>query len=275
MAEKLKLGIGQMTTTDSIQKNTEVMIQLMQSQGPVDLWSFPENCLFYRADSLDPIAKIKISDASISQLQMTVDELNCDVHLGSVPLTKAEGLFNSTIWLSPRREPQIVYDKIHLFDVDVGGTKLRESDAFTPGHRPHIVDFKGWKIGLSICYDLRFSDLYHRYARANVDLILVPSAFLVETGKVHWEILLRARAIESQCFVAAAAQSGEHQFSNGKKRRTYGNSMCVHPWGNILWRSEKEGIDSYVVEMDKGEIEKVRSQIPMPNHRRLHRSENS
>src|SRR5690606_21217857 len=120
------------------------------------------------------------------------------VILGSVPWKEAAGVFNAMLWISPRGEIRIPYKKTHLFDVDVEGHKpVRESDDFVHGEGPQVIHVEGWKIGLSICYDLRFAELYISYSRIPVDMILIPSAFLVPTGEAHWHILNRARAIES------------------------------------------------------------------------------
>ena len=134
------------------------------------------------------------------------------------------------------------------------------------GSKTKIIELDGWKIGLSICYDLRFAELFLAYRQAGVDLILIPSAFTVPTGRAHWEILLRARAIESQCYVAAAAQAGDHEGA----RSTYGHSMIIGPWGQILSQRTTEDQPRILgVRLDRSEIEKVRQQIPMASHVRL------
>jgi predicted amidohydrolase len=124
-------------------------------------------------------------------------------------------------------------------------------------------------MGLSICYDLRFSELYNFYARKNVDLILIPAAFLVPTGKMHWNILIKARAIESQCFVAAAAQSGGHKNSRGDRRETFGNSLVIDPWGAEMLCLGDKGSRVGVVVLNPDKIEVARRQIPMSKHRRF------
>ncbi|NJM10425.1 MAG: hypothetical protein HC883_06135 [Bdellovibrionaceae bacterium] len=174
---------------------------------------------------------------------------------------------NSTILFEAGKGPRVVYTKVHLFDVDVeGAPPVRESELFVNGDHPAILDFHGWKIGLSICYDLRFAELYLNYAQA-VDLILVPSAFLVPTGEAHWHTLLRARAIEAQAYVAAPAQGGEHG-SGDQFRSTYGHSLVVDPWGRVVVDMKLEtGLQT--VELVREAIEKVRRQIPMKSHRRL------
>jgi deaminated glutathione amidase len=192
----------------------------------------------------------------------------CEILVGSVPFKESGFISNATVRVTANAV-SCVYRKIHLFDVDVkGAPPVRESDNFKHGTATNIIEIKGWKIGLTICYDLRFSELFAKYARAGVHLILVPSAFLVPTGKAHWHILLRARAIESQAFVVAAAQSGTHK-SGKLKRQTYGHSLVVEPWGQILRESKKAGPDAFVVELDPTALTRVREQIPMADHRRL------
>jgi deaminated glutathione amidase len=187
-------------------------------------------------------------------------------------LTMGGRLSNATVWIDPSGDIKIKYRKIHLFDVDVEGQKpIRESDHFAPGYRPEIIEIGGWRIGLTICYDLRFADLFLAYAREAVDLVLVPSAFLVPTGRAHWETLLRARAIESQLYVAAAAQSGEHASAIGDaKRYTYGRSLVVDPWGGIMAeaKTEASGVQVLTSLLRQSELAKVRAQIPMASHRK-------
>jgi predicted amidohydrolase len=188
----------------------------------------------------------------------------------TTPLKLGDKFSNSTVFLNPNVDPHVVYSKIHLFDVDVeGAPPVRESDHFVNGSGPALIDFRGWKLGLSICYDLRFPELYLNYAQ-KADLILVPSAFLVPTGEAHWHVLLRARAIESQCYVAAPAQSGEHvsHLDSGQVRKTYGHSLIVDPWGRAL-EEMASGLDIRTVELSRTPIEKARRQIPMKAHRRL------
>jgi nitrilase len=188
--------------------------------------------------------------------------------IGSIPFDGGAKPFNATVFLRPGQKPEVVYRKIHLFDVDVpGAPAVRESETFSFGPEVAIVEWRGWKIGLSICYDVRFAELYRHYGRKHVDLILIPSAFLVPTGQAHWDILVRSRAIENQCFVVAAAQSGEHVSASGEKRHTYGHSMVVGPWGE----KEVELMDDQtwgIARLEKSALEKTRARIPMDDHRR-------
>lgn len=157
------------------------------------------------------------------------------------------------------------YRKVHLFDVDVGdGQTYRESAAVTPGDAPVAVDVGPARVGLSICYDLRFPELYRRLVDLGAQVLTVPAAFTLATGKDHWHVLLRARAIESQCYVVAAAQWGKHP----KGRMTYGKSLVVDPWGDVVAQApEGEGVVTATLDLDR--VAQVRASLPSLRHRRL------
>lgn len=158
------------------------------------------------------------------------------------------------------------YDKIHLFDVEVSDKQARyaESDSFEPGDVPICVDTDCGRLGLSICYDIRFPELYRHYFSQQVDLVTVPAAFTKVTGQAHWEVLLRARAIENQCYVIGAGQGGVHN----ERRETFGHSMIVDPWGRVLdVLPGGEGV--VVADMDKGGLQDIRQRMPVFKHQRL------
>ena len=157
---------------------------------------------------------------------------------------------------------------MHLFDVDVKGhVAVKESEDYQRGLKPCVKNFLDWKIGLSICYDLRFSELYSYYASKQVDLIVVPSAFLVPTGRAHWHVLLRARAIECQAYVVAPAQCGAHMGLNKDKRYSFGHSLIIDPWGEIVCEAGGAIPEVLQADLDKASILRVREQIPMQQHR--------
>jgi predicted amidohydrolase len=172
---------------------------------------------------------------------------------------------NACVVFSPEGELAAVYRKIHLFDVDLSdGATYRESRHTTPGQEPCVVDLGGVTTGLSVCYDLRFPELYRRLADLGAACAVVPAAFTLLTGKDHWHVLLRARAIESQMYVVAAAQWGKHPGD----RRTFGKSCIVDPWGEIIAQaSEGEGLAVAPVELDR--VASVREKLPALRHRRL------
>lgn len=190
------------------------------------------------------------------------------VHLGSLAVQAGDGRFaNRGLVIDPAGEVRARYDKIHLFDVDLPtGERWRESAAYCPGEQVTLVNGTPvGMLGLTICYDLRFPALFARLAEAGADTIAVPAAFTVPTGTAHWHILLRARAIEAGLFVVAAAQGGEHE----DKRRTYGHSLVVDPWGRqLLDMGEGDRPRLAFAEIDLDRIAEVRAQIPALAHRR-------
>lgn len=270
---RLKVAVCQMTSVDQIEVNRDSILSRLEhlETEPPDLVCFPENVLYMRVREGDRIPGIDLSHPVLREIASWAKANGSAVHLGSVPIARDGQLYNSSVFVEPDGSIRDSYQKIHLFDVDVEGHKpVRESDAFAHGDDVSVLNLKGWRIGSSICYDLRFSELYSRYAKLEVDVILVPSAFLVPTGKAHWHVLTRARAIETQAYVLAAAQGGVHQGVGGGSRATYGHSLIVDPWGVVLEESPESETDSVLMAtLDRDRIAKVRAQIPMKNHRRL------
>ena len=173
--------------------------------------------------------------------------------------------YNACVAVDPSGRVRAVYRKIHLFDVEVGdGQTYRESSSTSAGEEPVLLEALGRRIGLSVCYDLRFPELYRSLSAQGAELLVVPAAFTLMTGKDHWQVLLRARAIENQSWVVAAAQWGEHPGG----RRTFGKSCIVDPWGEIVAQAS-EGVGVVVAEVDPTMTERVRSTLPALQHRRL------
>jgi predicted amidohydrolase len=187
------------------------------------------------------------------------------VHLGSLAVRIEGGkLANRSYLLSDGGQIRASYDKIHLFDVDLAtGESWRESALYAPGGRTVVADSPVGRLGLSICYDLRFPDLYRALTDAGAQTLAIPAAFTVPTGRAHWHVLLRARAIEAGVFVVAAAQSGRHEDG----RDTYGHSLVVGPWGEVLLDMGEGGGVGFA-ELDLGEIDAVRARLPALRHRR-------
>jgi predicted amidohydrolase len=188
------------------------------------------------------------------------------LHLGSLAVLTDGGQFaNRAFVIDPRGEIRARYDKIHLFDVDLPtGESWRESAIYRPGEEAVVVEGTPvGTLGLTICYDLRFPALFARLAEAGADVIAVPAAFTVPTGRAHWQVLLRARAIEAGAFVVAAAQSGSHEDG----RQTYGHSLVVDPWGDVVL-DMGEGVHVAFADIDLARIIDVRRRIPALNHRR-------
>jgi predicted amidohydrolase len=265
----MRVHVVQLCSTNDKSKNLKLLLEHLNSLSlqPNDLICLPENSLFMRATREDPVDFFKIDDPEIFALSNWCKQKNVSLHLGAIPLQTNTKVYNSSLRILADGSIVNDYQKIHLFDVDVTGQKsIRESDTFTAGVKASIFTHNDWKVGQTICYDLRFSALYMKYAEAHVDAILVPSSFLYVTGKAHWEILLRARAIETQAYIIAPAQGGVHMGLH----RTWGRSMVVDPWGEIVAEitTESQVPQSILVEIDKGKILSTRSQIPLHNHRK-------
>jgi len=187
---------------------------------------------------------------------------------GTLPMkASVEGKIRASCWVYNDQGESIVrYDKIHLFDVNVPGTdeSYQESDTIEAGQDSLLIDTPFGKLGIAICYDLRFPELFRQLLDKGMEMLAVPSAFTAETGADHWELLVRARAVENQCYVIAANQGGKHQ--NG--RETYGDSMIVDPWGNILSRLAK-GSGVVCADIDLERMNKIRGFFPAVDHRKM------
>lgn len=274
-APELSVAVCQLTSVDDFAANQAQILKLLATLEavPPDLVCFPENALFFRMREGTRVPGLDVGHEAIRSISAWAKKFAAVVHLGSVPLLRDGRLYNSSLVLTSDGAVHDNYQKIHLFDVDVEGVKPhRESDTFAHGSRPAVFSVKGWKIGSTICYDLRFSELFLHYAKLEVDALLIPSAFLVPTGQAHWEVMTRARAIECQAYVLAAAQGEKHQGVEGGSRSTYGHSMIIDPWGVVL----AEVLDGFREEqrvlratLSRERIAKVRAQIPMKSHRRL------
>jgi predicted amidohydrolase len=206
------------------------------------------------------------SDPVLKAVREAAGRLGLWVHLGSLALRGGPGgrLVNRAFVIDDQGAIRARYDKIHLFDVDLPtGESWRESAAYAPGTQSAVVDTPVGRLGLSICYDIRFPDLYRSLTDAGATVLAVPAAFTVPTGQAHWHILLRARAIEAGVFVVAAAQVGRH--ADG--RETFGHSLVVDPWGTILLDMETEqGVGFAEIELER--VAEVRRRLPAIEHRR-------
>ncbi len=259
-----------MTSTDDVDAN------LKAARGWVDeavasgaeLIALPENFAYMRHEG-DPIACSQDLDGPIvAALRDAAAHHGVWLLGGSFPeRIPGEGrVHNTSVAVRPDGELAAVYRKIHLFDVDLrdrGGKRYGESATFAPGSALSLVDTPFGGVGLSICYDLRFPELYRALCARGARWLAVPSAFARETGKDHWEVLLRARAIENQCFVLAAAQCGEH----GGGRASYGRSMVIDPWGLVLAQAADRPGPIYA-ECDLEAQGRLRESLPALDHRR-------
>ncbi|MFG1190642.1 carbon-nitrogen hydrolase family protein [Xanthobacter flavus] len=207
------------------------------------------------------------NDATLAALRQLTRELGITLHIGSLALKVSDAkAVNRGFVIDPDGEITGRYDKIHMFDVDLGnGESYRESNAYRPGERAILTDVDGIRLGMTICYDLRFPSLYRALAEGGAKVLTVPSAFTRPTGEAHWHVLLRARAIENGAYVLAAAQGGRHE--NG--RETYGHSLVVDPWGRVI---AEGGTDPGVIlaEIDMAEVAAARARVPsLANGRRF------
>ncbi|TAK47451.1 MAG: carbon-nitrogen hydrolase family protein [Xanthobacteraceae bacterium] len=204
-------------------------------------------------------------DPSLAALRELARELAIHLHIGSLALRASpQRAVNRSFLIGPDGAVIARYDKIHMFDVDLaGGESYRESASFQPGERAVIADLPWGRVGLSICYDLRFPALYRALAEAGAAFLTVPSAFTRQTGEAHWHTLIKARAIETGCYVFAAAQGGRHDGG----RETYGHSLIVDPWGVVVAEGGTEpGL--VVAKIDPARVDQVRQRIPSLQHGR-------
>lgn len=209
-------------------------------------------------------------DATLARMRAVAEDLGVWLLLGSLLLKAEDGarFVNRSLLLGPDGGIAARYDKIHMFDVALeGGESYRESAAFRPGDRAVLAEADGVRLGMTVCYDLRFPRLFRALAQAGAEVLAVPSAFTVPTGSAHWHALLRARAIECGAYVLAPAQSGLHDASAGKPRRTYGHSLAVSPWGEVL-ADAGEGTGVSFVEIDRAQVARAREMVPSLRHDR-------
>jgi len=206
-------------------------------------------------------------DPALAAVREAAREAGIWVHLGSLALLGGEGgrLVNRGFVIDHSGAVRARYEKIHLFDVDLAtGESWRESAAYAPGERAVVAGTPLGPLGLSICYDLRFSALFAALSGVGATMLSIPAAFTVPTGEAHWHVLIRARAIESACFAIAAAQCGRHEDG----RRTYGHSLVVDPWGRVLLDMGSAERELGFAELDLGQIEEIRGRLPVHRHRR-------
>ena len=205
------------------------------------------------------------SDASLASLRELARKFGIYVHIGSLAIKiSPDRAANRSFLVDPKGDIIARYDKIHMFDVDLAdGESYREFRNYRPGELAVLADIPWGRLGLTVCYDLRFPALYRALAEAGATLLAIPSAFTKQTGEAHWHVLIRARAIENGCFVFAAAQGGKHE--NG--RDTYGHSLIVDPWGRIIAEGDTEP-GFVMAEVDPTEVAKARARIPSLQHGR-------
>ena len=265
----MKIAALQMVSTTNVDQNCATAARLIAqaARAGAELVALPEYfCVMGRSER-DKLAVAETpGDGPIqSMLGDAAREHRVWVIGGTVPLRSADPqrVLNSNGVYAPDGTLAARYDKIHLFRYDNGRERYDEGASILGGNVPTALQAGGLRVGLSVCYDLRFPELYRELMHPPCDLLSVPAAFTYTTGMAHWELLLRARAVENQCYVIAAAQGGTHE--NG--RRTWGHSMVIDPWGQVL-AVQPEGEGVVLAELDLERIAAVRTQLPALEHRR-------
>jgi deaminated glutathione amidase len=258
----------QITSTDNVADNlarAERLVIQAARQG-ASLVALPENFAYLRSEA-EAIEYRQPPDGElVSWMRELATRFEIYLLAGSFPEAKdAEKVYNTSLLFSPKGERLAQYRKIHLFDATLpDGTVLTESRFVEPGNEVVTATINGHKAGLTICYDLRFSELYRRLAAIGSEIIFVPSAFTVQTGRDHWETLLRARAIENQVYIIAPAQFGQHN----PRRASYGRSLIIDPWGTVVAKApDRECV--IMGEIDFDYLQRIRSLMPCHRHIKL------
>lgn len=265
----MKIGLAQLTSgIDPAANSATIVAAVAESAAAGATMLFtPEMSGLVDRDRARASAVLRSEDEDIvlAAVRAAAAEHGVWVHLGSLAVLAPDGrLANRAFVIDDAGVIRARYDKLHLFDVDLPtGESWRESAAYAPGAGAVVVDTPVGALGLSICYDLRFADLYRALSDAGAIVLTVPAAFTQPTGTAHWHVLLRARAIEAGAYVVAAAQTGTHQDG----RATYGHSLVIDPWGEVLLDMGEAGGIGYA-EIDPARVADVRARVPVLTHRR-------
>jgi len=270
MATMVRVGLVQLRSGTDPAANLATIARLVRqaADAGASYVLTPEMSLAFAGDrtELERIATKAPGESALAELGMIAAGRGIHLHVGSLAVALPDGQFaNRALLFAPDGRIAASYDKIHLFDADPPGDRpYRESATYRGGDRAVVVDAGGFRLGLSICYDLRFASLFATLAEAGAEAIAVPAAFTMPTGKAHWHGLLSARAIETGAFILAAAQGGSHE--NG--RMTYGHSLVVDPWGRVL--AEKTDTEPGVIfaDLDLGAVAEARQRLPALANRR-------
>ena len=275
-SETFRVACAQMRSGRTVADNIAAAEALIReaAAGGARYVLTPEMTNLLERDRAAVLAKVasEADDTTLTRLSALAAELGIVVHVGSLAIHTPEGLANRAFVIGPDGAVIAKYDKIHMFDVDLAnGESWRESNTYQPGEQAVVVDLPGsgdagadLRLGLAICYDLRFPQLFRALAKAGSGLLAVPAAFTRQTGEAHWHVLLRARAIECGAYVVAAAQGGTHEDG----RETYGHSLIVDPWGVVV---AEAGTEPGVIfaDIDPAKVAEARSRIPALKNDRL------
>lgn len=267
--EKFKLALVQMNSGNDLAANVAALSRSLEEAhaAGAKLIATPENTGLLGADTADTLAKAQPEETHpvLELARSFARERGVWILIGSVHVRAgAERCRNRSYLIAASGEIVAYYDKIHMFDARLAHGEYRESATFVPGERAVVADTPWGKLGMTICYDVRFAQLYRKLAQAGASMLSVPAAFTVPTGQAHWHVLLRARAIEHGCYVIAPAQVGLH--ANG--RHTYGHSLIVAPWGEVLADAGDAGPSVVLAEIDPEAVQKAREALPSLRHDR-------
>ena len=269
----MRAALLQLTASDAPAENlatTAAMVRAAAADG-AEFVLTPEvtNCVSASRTRQNEVLRPEAEDPTLAGLREEAARAGIWLLIGSLALrTEEERFANRSFLISPDGGIAAWYDKIHMFDVEVSETETyRESAGYRPGDRLVTAEAMGTVLGLTVCYDVRFPHLYRALAKAGAEILTVPSAFSPGTGPMHWEPLLRARAIETGAWVLAPAQTGEHRVTRGRARKTYGHSMAVAPWGEVVADAGTEpGIT--MVDVDLARVAEARRKVPSLTHDR-------
>ena len=265
----MRIAIYQARTGIDPEANARDLTEAVRqaAEGGAAMLFTPEMSGLLDRERASPHLRGESDDPVLAAVREAARQAGIWVHLGSLALDgeRHDGRsVNRGFLIDAAGAIRARYDKIHLFDVDLPtGESWRESAAYAPGERAVLADSPAGKLGLSVCYDLRFPDLFRALTDAGATILAIPAAFTVPTGEAHWHVLLRARAIEAGVFVVAAAQSGRHEDG----RETYGHSLVVDPWGRVLL-DMGEDVGLGYADLDLGRVDEVRRRLPAIRHRR-------
>jgi predicted amidohydrolase len=265
----MRVGVLQLSSTDDPQENLVQTLAMVDQAvaGGAQFIATPEvtNIISGSRTHQRSVLCDQADDPTLAGLRDAAQRHGVWVLIGSLALLSddPDGRFiNRSFLITPNGDIAASYDKIHMFDVTLSETEsYRESDGYRPGNRAVLAKTDIATIGMSVCYDLRFPYLYRSLAQAGAQILTIPAAFAQTTGQAHWEILLRARAIETGCFVIAPAQCGDHAVRRGPPRKTYGHSMIIAPWGDIIAQAGTEKCVIFA-DIDLGDVDKARARVP-------------
>jgi predicted amidohydrolase len=264
----MKVAALQLCASDDPVANLAHTLSMVQqaSEAGAQFIATPEvtNCVSSSRRRQNKVLALQENDQTLAAMCTAAARFGVWISVGSLALKLPDDdrFTNRSFMIDPSGQIVAQYDKIHMFDVTLSETEqYRESDGYRAGDHAVIADTAFGKIGMTICYDIRFPHLYRGLAKSGASILLIPAAFAQPTGRAHWEVLLRARAIETGCYVIAAAQTGEHQTSQRRPRKTYGHSMIVSPWGEIMADAgEDQGI--IYADLDLSLVESTRARVP-------------